>query len=93
MKNYYVYFITNWNNAVLYIGVTNNLQRRVFEHKNKIIDGFTKRYNLTKLVHVEQITDIQAAITREKELKGWRREKKDKLIELHNPSWDELDVK
>ncbi len=92
MKSYYVYFITNWNNNVLYIGVTNNLQRRMFEHKNKMIDGFTKRYNLTKLVHVEQTTDIQAAITREKELKGWRREKKDKLIELHNPSWDELDA-
>ena len=75
-KNYYVYLLTNWNNNVLYVGVTNDLNRRIYEHKNKLIDGFSKKYNLNKLVYVEETNDINAAIAREKEIKKWRREKK-----------------
>jgi putative endonuclease len=75
MKDYYVYILSN-TSKTLYIGVTNNLERRVYEHKNKLIDGFTKKYNLTKLVYFETTTDIKAAIYREKQLKGWLRSKK-----------------
>ena len=89
-KSYYVYLITNWNNKVLYIGVTNNLERRLYEHKNKLIDGFTKKYNVNKLVYFEETTDIKSAIAREKEIKGWRREKKNKLIESSNKHWKNL---
>lgn len=84
--------LTNWNNEVLYIGMTNNLERRIYEHKNKIIKGFTEKFNLTKLVYIETTNDINAAIEREKQLKKWRREKKDNLIESINPLWDELDI-
>ncbi|MBO5786803.1 MAG: GIY-YIG nuclease family protein [Clostridia bacterium] len=87
---YYTYIITTKNNAMLYIGVTNDLQRRLYEHKNKLIDGFTKRYNISKLVYFEEYADIEEAIAREKQLKGWTRAKKDKLIEKENPKWDEL---
>ena len=89
-KSYYVYLIANWNNKVLYIGVTNNLERRLYEHKNKLIDGFTKKYNVNKLVYFEETTDVKSAITREKELKGWRREKKNCLIESANKDWRNL---
>ncbi len=89
-KNYYVYFLTNWNNRVIYTGVTNDLNRRIYEHKNKLIDGFSKKYNLTKLVYIEETDDIKAAITREKEIKKWRREKKDKLVNQINPNWKDL---
>ena len=89
-KSYYVYLITNWNNKALYIGVTNNIERRLYEHKNKLIDGFTKKYNIDKLVYFEETTDIKSAITREKELKGWRREKKNRLIETINKNWRDL---
>ena len=93
MKNkYYVYILTNWNNKVIYIGVTNNLERRIYEHKNKLIDGFTKKYNVNKLVYAEEINDIKSALRREKELKKWRREKKDKLVESVNPEWKELSI-
>ncbi|MEQ1705003.1 MAG: GIY-YIG nuclease family protein [Rickettsiales bacterium] len=92
MKTYYIYMLTNWNNEVLYIGMTNNLERRIYEHKNKIIKGFTEKFNLTKLVYIETTNDINAAIEREKQLKKWRREKKDNLIESINPLWDELDI-
>jgi len=68
-KSYYVYLITNWNNKVLYIGVTNNLECRLYEHKNKWIEGFSKKYNINKLVYFEQTDDIYSAITREKEIK------------------------
>ena len=87
---YYTYIITTKNNAMLYIGVTNDLQRRLYEHKNKLIDGFTKRYNISKLVYFEEYADIEEAIAREKQLKGWTRAKKDKLIEKENQKWDEL---
>jgi putative endonuclease len=90
MKSYYVYLLTNWNNRVIYTGVTNDLNRRIYEHKNKLIEGFSKKYNLTKLVYFEETNDINAAIAREKEIKKWRREKKDKLVGQINPSWKDL---
>ena len=74
----------------LYTGVTNDLTRRVFEHKNKMIDGFTRKYNITKLVYHEETNDIQAAIGREKQIKGWLRSKKVALIESVNPEWNDL---
>ena len=89
-KTYYVYLITNWNNKVLYIGVTNNLERRLYEHKNKLIKGFTEKYNINKLVYFEQTSNIYSAITREKEIKQWRREKKNNLIESKNTPWEDL---
>ena len=89
-KTYYVYLITNWNNKVLYIGVTNNLERRLYEHKNKLIKGFTEKYNISKLVYFEQTSDIYSAMTREKEIKKWRREKKNNLIESKNKPWEDL---
>ena len=79
-KNYYVYIFTNWNNTVMYIGVTNDLVRRLYEHKNKLNDVFTKKYNLNKLVYFELFFDINEAIKREKEIKKWRRDKKNKLV-------------
>jgi len=90
MKEYYVYILTNKTNRVLYIGVTNNLQRRIYEHKNKMIDGFSKKYNLTKLIYFEQTPDIYSAISREKQLKKWRRSKKEWLINQLNPNWEDL---
>jgi len=89
-KNYYVYLLANWNNKVIYTGVTNDLNRRIYEHKNKIIEGFSQKYNLTKLVYFEETQDIKAAITREKEIKKWRREKKNMLINKINPNWQDL---
>ena len=89
-KTYYIYLITNWNNKVLYIGVTNNLERRIYQHKNKLIKGFTEKYNINKLVYFEQSSDINSAITREKEIKKWRREKKNSLIESTNKKWQDL---
>lgn len=91
--NYYVYINTNQRHTVLYIGVTNNLQRRSYEHKNKLISGFTKKYNVDKLVYYEYFTDIKAAITREKQLKGWLRKRKVELIEKNNPNWEDLSKK
>ena len=92
MNHYYVYITTNWNNKVLYIGVTNNIARRIYEHKNKLIDGFTKKYNVYKLVYLEEMNDVEAAISREKQLKGWNKDKKIMLIESINPKWNELSV-
>jgi putative endonuclease len=74
----------------MYIGVTRNLQQRIHQHKNKLIDGFTKKYNVTKLVYHEEINDAVSAITREKQLKNWTRKKKDKLVETVNPEWKDL---
>ena len=90
MKTYYVYILTNYSNNVMYIGVTNDLQRRLYEHKNKLIEGFTKQYNVHKLVYYEYTTDVKAAISREKQLKGWRREKKNHLVKTVNPQWRDL---
>ena len=89
-KSYYVYLLTNWNNRVMYVGVTSNLERRIYEHKNKLVKGFTEKYNVDKLVHFEVTGDVIAAITREKEIKKWRREKKDMLVNAANPEWADL---
>ena len=89
-KTYYVYLLTNWNNKVIYVGMTNNLTRRIYEHKNKLVDGFTKKYNLNKLIYYEHTSDVNAAIRREKEIKKWRREKKNNLIETVNKNWIDL---
>jgi len=90
MGNYYVYILTNWNNHVMYIGVTNDLIRRLYEHKNELIDGFTKKYHVHKLVYYEHTSDVRTAITREKQLKGWLRAKKNALVEAMNPQWKDL---
>ena len=89
-NHYYVYIMTNRNNTVLYTGVTNNLKRRVYEHKNKLTEGFTKKYKISKLFFFESTDDIKSAIAREKEIKGWLRIKKDQLIETVNPEWNDL---
>ena len=87
---FWVYFMTNNYNTVLYVGITNDLERRVREHKSKAIDGFTKKYNCTKLVYYEQFNQVEEAIAREKQLKNWMREWKNKLIESINPEWNDL---
>ncbi|MDP3581443.1 MAG: GIY-YIG nuclease family protein [Ignavibacteria bacterium] len=87
---YFVYIISNWNNKVIYVGVTNDIVRRISEHKNKLVDWFSKKYNLNKLVYFEETTDINVAISREKEIKKWRREKKNNLINLLNLEWNDL---
>ncbi len=92
MKNFFVYILTNQNNRVMYVGVTSNLERRVYEHKLELVDGFTKRYHVHKLVYFEQTTDAMAAITREKQLKGWLRAKKNALVETMNPEWKDLSL-
>ena len=89
---YSIYIMTNVSRT-LYTGVTNNLVRRVYEHKNKIIPGFTSRYNITELVYFEETSDVQSALTREKEIKGWRRAKKSQLIASVNPKWLDLSSK
>jgi len=91
-KLYYVYLLTNWNDEVMYVGVTNNLARRIYEHKNKLVEGFTKKYNITKLVYYEQTRDVNSAIAREKQIKGWRREKKNALVLANNPVWKDLSL-
>jgi len=91
-RTYYVYLLTNQNGNVMYLGVTNDLVRRVYEHKNSLVDGFTKKYNVSKLVYFEQTDDVMSAIAREKEIKKWRREKKNKLVETMNPQWRELSM-
>ncbi|MFZ5808175.1 MAG: GIY-YIG nuclease family protein [Chloroflexota bacterium] len=88
--NFYVYIMTNWNNKVMYVGVTNNLIRRLYEHKNKMVEGFTKKYNVNKLVYFEEATNAWEAIAREKEIKKWRREKKNNLVASVNPDWKDL---
>ncbi len=89
-KQYYVYILTNKSNNVLYIGVTNELVRRIFEHKSKLVEGFTKKYNLRKLVYYETTNDIESAINREKQLKNWHRDWKMNLIDQSNPEWKDL---
>ncbi len=89
MKHYYVYIMTNCSKT-LYIGVTNNLQRRVYEHQHHLVAGFTSKYHMTRLVYFEATSDVNAAIEREKQLKGWLRSKKVALIESINPDWRDL---
>ena len=86
-NTYYVYLLTNWNDQVMYIGMTNDLKRRVYQHKNKLVEGFTAQYNVHKLVYFEETSDVKAAIAREKEIKKWRREKKNNLVNRMNPEW------
>ena len=88
-KEYYVYIMTN-KSRTLYTGVTNNLMRRVHEHKNKLVPGFTSKYNIKLLVYFESTSDVNEAILREKQIKGWLRAKKIKLIESMNPEWKDL---
>ncbi len=89
MRQYYVYTMTN-RSGTLYTGVTNNLERRVDEHKRKIGSKFTAKYNINRLIHYETFTDIRDAIAREKQIKGWRRSKKTALIESMNLTWEDL---
>jgi len=89
MKQYCVYIMASYT-KVLYIGVTGNLQKRVWEHKNKSVDGFTKKYNVDKLMYFEQTENVMSALEREKQLKKWNRNKKKKLIEMTNPEWKDL---
>ena len=89
-NSYFVYILANWNHSVLYIGVTNDLQRRVYEHRQELVEGFTKKYHVHKLVYYEHTGDVKAALAREKQLKGWRREKKEALVETMNPDWNDL---
>ena len=90
MPDYYVYFLTNKTNEVLYVGVTNNLERRLYEHRQGNADAFSKKYRTFKLVYFEIFSDPATAISREKQIKRWRRNKKDNLVKLQNPDW--LDV-
>ena len=90
MKNAYVYILTNEYNTVLYIGVTSDIVKRIYEHKNKVVDGFSKKYNLNKLVYYESYEDVVTAIEREKFLKGKVRKYKIDLINRINPNWDDL---
>ncbi|MBI2645364.1 GIY-YIG nuclease family protein [Candidatus Uhrbacteria bacterium] len=90
-KTYFVYILSNISRT-LYIGITNNLNRRVHEHTEGLIEGFTKRYNIRCLVYYEEYDDVREAITREKQLKSWNRNKKCLLIERSNPGWQELSL-
>ncbi len=90
MKQYYIYILTNKKDGVLYIGVTNDLTRRVWEHKQGIVEGFSSKYQCKNLVYYETAIDINRAITREKQIKKWKREWKIRLIEKDNPDWKDL---
>ncbi len=89
---YFVYILSNWDDSVLYIGVTGSLPRRLYEHKNNLVDGFTNKYNVHKLVYYENTNDVYSAISREKQLKKWSRRKKNTLIEHRNPQWKDLSL-
>ena len=89
--DYYVYILTNMHITVIYTGITNDLVRRVYEHKNHLDKGsFTDRYNVDYLVYYESTSDVKAAIEREKQIKSWSRKKKNKLVEANNPEWNDL---
>ncbi|HSW75551.1 MAG TPA: GIY-YIG nuclease family protein [Candidatus Saccharimonadales bacterium] len=90
MKRYWVYIICSQKNGTLYTGVTNNLARRIYEHQQKFVDGFTKKYNVHKLIYVEEYAMINDALFREKCIKRWNRSWKLKLIEEKNPEWNDL---
>ena len=89
MRQYWVYIMTN-RSGTLYTGMTNNIERRVYEHKHKLIPGFTSKYNITRLIYWEVFRDVRQAIDYEKQIKGWRRSKKVALIEEQNPNWEDL---
>ena len=88
----YIYLLTNKNNSVIYVGVTNDIKRRLYEHKLGINEGFTKKYNITKLVYYEEYSDPNLALRREKQLKSWRRDKKISLINGANPEWKDISL-
>ena len=88
-RDYFVYILANAS-RMLYVGVTNNLKRRVYEHRNQVIPGYTSRYGIKRLIWFEETPNVQAAITREKQIKGWIRAKKVALIESQNPAWNDL---
>ena len=90
MNEYYVYILSNFTNTTLYVGVTNDLKRRLFEHKNKMLLGFTEKYNVDKLVYFEKTSDVKSAIQREKNLKKWKRSWKNELIKKFNPKFKDL---
>ena len=92
MNSYYVYILASKYNGTLYIGVTNDLERRIYEHKQNLVDGFTKKYKVHALVYYEDTGDIEVAIAREKKLKKWERLDKIKLIESTNPEWRDLSL-
>jgi len=92
MKSYFVYILTNHSNKVMYVGITSDIERRIAEHKSKLIPGFTAKYNVNKLVYFEQYSDPENAILREKEIKAWRRSKKNDLVNQTNPEWKDLSV-
>jgi putative endonuclease len=89
-RQFFIYIMTNKNNNVLYTGFTNDLKRRAYEHRNKLVEGFTKKYNITKLVYYEVCQDANAGIAREKQIKGGSRKKKIDLIKSMNPEWEDL---
>ncbi|MFH0820078.1 MAG: GIY-YIG nuclease family protein [bacterium] len=90
MKSYYVYILASKRNGTLYIGVTSNLKKRIYEHKNDLISGFTKKYKIHNLVYYEETASIESAIEGEKRLKKWKRKWKLELIEKSNPNWQDL---
>jgi len=90
VKAYFVYILASQRNGTLYIGVTSNLQKRIWEHKNKIVKGFAEKYNVDKLIYYEQTENVMSALEREKQLKKWNRSWKIKLIEKKNPKWSDL---
>jgi len=90
MKSYYIYIMSNHRRTVLYVGMTNDLERRLDEHKRSVVKGFTSRYNCTELVYFEECYDVLAAIAREKQLKKWSRAKKEALISSTNPRYEDL---
>lgn len=90
MKTYFVYILASKRNGTLYIGVTNNLIKRIYEYKNDLVNGFTKKYAVHKLVYYEHTNDVREALLREKRLKKWKRQWKIELIEKHNPEWNDL---
>jgi putative endonuclease len=90
MKNYYVYILASKRNGTLYVGITRDLVKRIWEHKQDMLEGFTKKYKVHNLVYFEATTDVNSAITREKQLKKWNRAWKLKLIEEQNPNWEDL---
>ena len=89
-KSYFVYILTNFEEITFYIGVTSNLQKRIWEHKNKVVEGFTEKYNVDRLVYYEQTEDVETALNREKQLKRWHRQWKINLIKEFNPEMKDL---
>jgi len=92
MNMYFVYILTNWDDSVMYIGVTSNLPKRLYEHRNGLADGFTKKYHVHKLVYLEHTNDVYSALNREKQLKKWTRAKKNALVIKQNPEWRDLSL-